>query len=145
MRRVSLCVAACCVGWGVFPSIHAAGAAEIATSQDAIDEVDPTLLGRRVAEFTLKDYRGKPHSLADHAGRKSNEVANACVRAAYLGDEQGNAIHLLGALSGNVLRVSPPLTITLQEADYWMNVLHEIFQKVGAQLASAPTLATTGA
>ena len=71
MRRVSLCVAACCVGWGVFPSIHAAGAAEIATSQDAIDEVDPTLLGRRVAEFTLKDYRGKPHSLADHAGRRA--------------------------------------------------------------------------
>lgn len=65
----------------------------------------------------------------------SHDVANAVVKAAYLGDENGNAIHLLGPLSGNVIRISPPLTMTLEEADHWFAVLDSIVGKVAAELS----------
>jgi 4-aminobutyrate aminotransferase-like enzyme len=72
--------------------------------------------------------------MADAAGKSSKEIASECVRAAYLGDEQGNAIHLLGPLSGNVLRISPPLTMTLEEAEHWFGVLFRIFETVCRRL-----------
>jgi 4-aminobutyrate aminotransferase-like enzyme len=62
--------------------------------------------------------------------RSSDRVANDCVRACYLGDAAGDAIHLLGPLSGNVLRISPPLTITIDEATHWMDVLYRLFATV---------------
>lgn len=65
----------------------------------------------------------------------SHEVANAVVRQAYLGDDEGNAIHLLGPLAGNVIRISPPLTMTLEEADHWFAVLDRIVGKVEAALS----------
>lgn len=68
--------------------------------------------------------------LAEAAGKSSKELASECVRAAYLGDEQGNAIHLLGPLAGNVVRISPPITMTLEEAEHWFAVLFRIFQSV---------------
>lgn len=67
---------------------------------------------------------------ADAPPRSSQQVAVDCVRAAYVGDGQGNAIHLLGPLSGNVVRVSPPLTMTDQEAIFWMPVLYRTFAAV---------------
>ena len=38
----------------------------------------------------------------------SAEVALAAVEACYLGDVRGRAIHLLGPLAGNVVRIAPP-------------------------------------
>lgn len=67
------------------------------------------------------------HSAAD--------VANACVAACYLGDEQGRAIHLLGPLAGKVIRVSPPLTIALGEAREYLGVMLELFAGVKRRLA----------
>jgi len=67
-------------------------------------------------------------------GRHSaEEVANRCVLACYLGDDQGRAIHLLGPLAGKVLRVSPPLTMVHEEARKYLEAIDGIF----AQLSSA--------
>jgi 4-aminobutyrate aminotransferase-like enzyme len=63
-------------------------------------------------------------------------TANACIEACYLGDEQGRAIHLLGALAGKVIRVSPPLTMPLDEAADYFDAMHQIFAAVGRRLAS---------
>jgi 4-aminobutyrate aminotransferase-like enzyme len=51
-------------------------------------------------------------------------VANEVVRLAYLGDAQGRAIHLLGPLAGKVIRVAPPLTMALDEAEEYLQSLH---------------------
>lgn len=67
------------------------------------------------------------HSAAD--------VANACVEACYLGDEQGRAIHLLGPLAGKVIRVSPPLTMDLDEARDYLDAMHGLFQQVVQRLS----------
>jgi len=59
------------------------------------------------------------------AGKRSPaEVANEVVRLAYLGDSEGRAIHLLGPLAGKVIRVAPPLTMPLDEAEEYMQALH---------------------
>lgn len=63
------------------------------------------------------------------------QVANSIVEACYLGDEQGRAIHLLGALAGTVLRISPPLTMPLDEARLYLDVLHNIVAQVGRRLS----------
>jgi 4-aminobutyrate aminotransferase-like enzyme len=65
----------------------------------------------------------------------AEQVANACVEACYLGDEQGRAIHLLGALAGKVIRVSPPLTMPLDEAREYLDAMHGIFTAVVARLS----------
>lgn len=95
---------------------------------------------RRLKQMPLvAAVRGEGHvwgiELADHAGVSSRDVAVECVRRAYLGDEEGNAIHLLGPLAGNVLRISPPLTMTASEAEFWMGVLERIFALVERDLA----------
>jgi 4-aminobutyrate aminotransferase-like enzyme len=57
-------------------------------------------------------------------------VANDLVKACYLGDEQGRAIHLLGPLAGKVIRVSPPLVMPLAEAEEYLGVMHRLCDKV---------------
>ena len=63
------------------------------------------------------------------------DTANACVRACYLGDDRGRAIHLLGPLAGKVLRVSPPLNMPLDEARDYLDAMYEIFAQVGRDLS----------
>lgn len=63
----------------------------------------------------------------------SNDVANAIVRACYLGDGS-NGIHLLGPLAGNVIRISPPLTITSDEANQSLDLLYSLIQSLAATL-----------
>lgn len=65
----------------------------------------------------------------------ANDVAVALVEACYRGDSAGRAIHLLGALAGKVLRVSPPLTMALDEAKTYLDAMHGIFAGVGKRLA----------
>lgn len=62
------------------------------------------------------------------------EVANACVRHCYLGDDQGLAIHLLGPLAGKVLRVSPPLVMPLEEAQLYLDAMYRMLQQLGDSL-----------
>ncbi len=70
-------------------------------------------------------------ALGEHS---ASDVANACVEACYRGDSQGRAIHLLGPLAGNVLRVSPPLVMPLDEAREYLDVMFHIFQDVATRL-----------
>ncbi len=62
-------------------------------------------------------------------------VAQACVEAAYRGDDEGRAIHLLGPLAGCVLRISPPLVMKPDEARLYLDALYGILLQVGRQLA----------
>jgi 4-aminobutyrate aminotransferase-like enzyme len=62
--------------------------------------------------------------------RSAEQIANDCVRAAYLGDDQGYAIHLLGPLAGRVIRISPPLTTPVDELCEHLEALFRIFTRV---------------
>jgi 4-aminobutyrate aminotransferase-like enzyme len=63
----------------------------------------------------------------------AGEVAAKIVEACYLGKD-GVGIHLLGALAGKVLRVSPPLTITPDEAKASLDLLNEIVATVAGKI-----------
>lgn len=56
----------------------------------------------------------------------SAEVAAAAAEACYLGDARGRAIHLLGPLAGNVVRIAPPLVMAPDEARDYLAALHNI-------------------
>lgn len=62
-------------------------------------------------------------------GTTAEQTAVEVVRRCYVG--RGDVgIHLLGPLSGKVLRVSPPLTITAQEADDSLGLLLDLVSHV---------------
>jgi hypothetical protein len=63
-------------------------------------------------------------------GRTSNDIAREIVRACYLGDAAGRAIHLLGPLSGDVIRVAPPLVMPLNEANDYLDAMYAIVKKI---------------
>ena len=55
------------------------------------------------------------------------DVMRACqagLTVAYLGDSKDRAIHLLGPLAGKVLRVAPPLTMPLAEAEDYLDAFY---------------------
>jgi 4-aminobutyrate aminotransferase-like enzyme len=58
-------------------------------------------------------------------------VANECVLEAYRGDER-RGVHLLGPLSGNVLRISPPLVITGEELEQALGLLAAAWSRIGS-------------
>ena len=64
----------------------------------------------------------------------ANEVANAVVRACYLGRPDGDGIHLLGPLAGKVIRVSPPMTMTQPQAEDSLQLFYDILQQLAARL-----------
>lgn len=71
---------------------------------------------------------------ADFGGKPAGEIANAIVKAAYLGDPDRGGIHLLGPLAGKVLRISPPMTITLAEAHDSLDLLFIFCRKLAGEL-----------
>jgi 4-aminobutyrate aminotransferase-like enzyme len=64
----------------------------------------------------------------------ADQVAVECVRACYLGDRNGHAIHLLGPLAGRVIRISPPLTLALDEAQAYFEAMFSIFEELAERL-----------
>lgn len=64
----------------------------------------------------------------------AEEVAAACVEACYRGDAQGRAIHILGPLSGKVLRISPPLVMPLEDAELYFDAMYGIFSSLRLRL-----------
>jgi 4-aminobutyrate aminotransferase-like enzyme len=64
------------------------------------------------------------------------QVAVACVEACYLGRPGSDGIHLLGALAGNVIRVSPPMVMTEEQARASLGLLAEILQGLAVRLRS---------
>ncbi len=71
-------------------------------------------------------------AIGDHS---AGDVANACVAACYHGDAQGRAVHLLGPLAEKVIRVSPPLTMPVDEVVEYLDVMFDRFQAVARELA----------
>ena len=74
---------------------------------------------------------------AEIGGHSSEDVANAVVETAYLGDADGDGIHLLGPLAGNVIRVSPPLTMTEAEARDSLALLRRCVERTAERLQGA--------
>jgi len=67
---------------------------------------------------------------AEHSGQPATEVASKIVEATYLGIDGGDGIHFLGPLASTVLRVSPPMTMTLDEARDSLALLSTICQRL---------------
>jgi 4-aminobutyrate aminotransferase-like enzyme len=61
----------------------------------------------------------------DYGGKTAGEMANAAVRACY---DQG--LHLMGPLSGKVLRVSPPLIITEEQVKEGLTKMRQAFEQI---------------
>ena len=137
---------------------HPLGCAATLATLDIFEQEGVMEHVRRVAPILeeglvrLKQYpvvthiRGEGHvwgiELGDFAGHDASAVACAVVRSAYLGDAQGNAIHLLGPLAGKVIRISPPLTMTVDEARHWMGVLESIVASLAVELDPGPLVAS---
>lgn len=67
--------------------------------------------------------------MKDHASKTAAEWASALVLAAYHGDGT-DGIHLLGPLAKKVIRFSPPLTITVDQAKHSMDLLNHAAAKL---------------
>ena len=82
----------------------------------------------------------------DHAGHAAAEWANAIVLACYRGENGGDGIHLLGPLAKKVVRISPPLVITLAEARAAMDLFHRLINRLVhmAEHSTAPSAAAAG-
>lgn len=63
---------------------------------------------------------------AAYKGMTPHQTALEVVRRCYLGEPGGDGIHLLGPLSQKVLRVSPPMTMTIEEAQASLALLTKI-------------------
>jgi 4-aminobutyrate aminotransferase-like enzyme len=74
---------------------------------------------------------------ADYGGLSSKQVAIEIVKAAYLGRPGGDGVHLLGPLAGNVIRISPPNVITVDQARDSLELLHEVVGKLAQRLSVA--------
>lgn len=70
----------------------------------------------------------------EFAGIAPNDLANRIVETCYLGRPGGDAIHLLGPLAGKVIRVSPPMTMTEQQAHDSLALLQELLSGLAARL-----------
>jgi 4-aminobutyrate aminotransferase-like enzyme len=64
----------------------------------------------------------------------ADQVAVEIVRACYLGDRQGRAIHLLGPLAGKVIRISPPLVMPLDEAQSYLDAMFDVVSELRQRL-----------
>lgn len=129
-------------------SAHPLGCAAVLATLDEFEETDIVGQGRnlgKVIEEALLKLEELPAIAAVRGecavwgiecaavnGRSAEEVAMEIVRSCYQGDEQGRAIHLLGPLSGKVIRIAPPLTLPLDEAREYLGVMHSIIERVGA-------------
>ncbi len=76
---------------------------------------------------------------ASLGGLDSRQVANQVIETCYRGDGK-TGIHLLGALAGNVLRVSPPLTLTFEQADESLALLQTCVESLASRLTSGATV-----
>ncbi len=90
----------------------------------------------------VKQVRGEEGGMVwgvevgESGGKTANEVACACVEAAYRGDPKGRAVHLMGPLARKVLRIAPPLTITEAEAADSVACLLDCFRMVENRLGA---------
>ena len=133
-----LCCAAVLATLDLFENRDVLGAAR--KSSKIIEE---GLLALKQRAF-VKQVRGEEGGMVwgveigDFGGKSANEVANACVLAAYRGDDDGRAIHLMGPLAKKVIRIAPPLTLTEAEARDSIQALGACFAAVERELSGTP-------
>ncbi|MCE9562187.1 MAG: aspartate aminotransferase family protein [Planctomycetes bacterium] len=121
-------------------------------SRDVLGGMKPASKLIETALVALKEYpfvaqvRGEQGGMVwgvemkDHAGKTAAEWANAFVLACYTGEGKGDGVHLLGPLSKKVVRVSPPLTITQDEATAAVSII----KQAAARLATSPHAIAVG-
>ncbi len=68
-------------------------------------------------------------------GLTPNQVANAVVERSYLGHPGGDGIHLLGPLANCVIRISPPMCMTDEDAHASLQLLYSFVQDVADRCA----------
>ena len=130
-----LCCAAVLATLDVFESHDVLGAAR---KSSAI--IEEGLVAMKELPF-VTHVRGEKGGMvwgvevAAFGGKTANEMANACVLSAYRGDGNGRAVHLMGPLAKNVLRIAPPLTITEAEARDSIAALAACFASLRGQLS----------
>lgn len=119
---------------GVLATLDEFAAEDVIAQGHAVSEVLHEGLLRLLDTGVIVHVRGEGcvwgiecQALGD---RTAEQVANDCVEAAYHGDDQGYALHLLGPLAGKVIRISPPLTTPLDELREHLDALCRIFQRV---------------
>jgi 4-aminobutyrate aminotransferase-like enzyme len=133
-----LCCAAVLATLDLFESRDVLGAARKASKI-----IEEGLVALKKRPF-VKNVRGEEGGMVwgieigEFGGKTPNEVANACVLAAYRGDEEGRSVHLMGPLAKKVIRVAPPLTITESEARDSVKALGSCFAAVERELSGAP-------
>src|SRR5690606_27481499 len=64
----------------------------------------------------------------------AGDAAYEIIRTCYLGEPGGDGVHLLGTLAGKVIRISPPLTITREEADDSLELLKRLVGRVAMRV-----------
>ncbi len=62
--------------------------------------------------------------------RTPNQVANAIIERCYLGNTHNDGIHLLGPLADCVIRISPPMCMTDEDAKHSLQLLLEFVSDV---------------
>jgi 4-aminobutyrate aminotransferase-like enzyme len=130
-----LCCAAVLATLDVFESRDV-----LATARTSSAIIEDGLLGLKELPF-VSNVRGEKGGMVwgveidDWNGRTASEIARACVLAAYRGDSDGRAVHMMGPLAGKVLRIAPPLTITEVEARESIEVLARCFADLRSQLS----------
>ncbi len=129
-------------------SAHPLGCAAVLATLDEFEQTEVLEQGKALSGMILENLLRLEELPAIHAirgegtvwgiecaavgARSAGEVAHEIVRACYVGNAEGQAIHLLGPLSGTVIRIAPPLNMPLAEARDYFQVMHEII----ADLAS---------
>lgn len=118
-----LCCAAVLATLDEFASRDVLGAARRASAV-----IEEALVALKQLPF-IAQVRGEKGGMVwgveakDHGGRTAADWANAMVLACYRGESGGDGIHLLGPLSKKVVRIAPPLTITVPEARAAMDLM----------------------
>jgi 4-aminobutyrate aminotransferase-like enzyme len=64
-----------------------------------------------------------------------NQVANAIVERSYIGNPGGDGIHLLGPLANCVIRISPPMCMTDEDAQTSLKLLYSFVKDVAERHA----------
>jgi len=109
------------------------------------DIIESALVGLKEFPF-VAHVRGEQGGMVwgvemkDHAGKSAAEWANAFVLACYSGEGAGDGVHLLGPLSKKVVRVSPPLVITQEEATAAVSII----RNAAARLVTTPHAIAVG-
>ncbi len=128
-------------------SAHPLGCAAVLATLDEFEETDvrsrgaamSTLIEERLLALlelpAITAVRGEGTvwgiECAPLGAMAAGDIAHEIVRACYLSDESGKAIHLLGPLSGKVIRIAPPLTMPLDEAGEYLKVMRGIIANLG--------------